>query len=128
MPLPMQPLSQSLPPVDALDSLDSPSPGAQEDVSDAACLASMNDLPRENLKAANDKFFGVYQDWVYQNPGTHLDGWVDGDVRWQKKQEKNISMRTQHYDVPSSRSEIGMLGLFWWILKKVVIAIGIERG
>ena len=46
-------------------------------MSDAARLASVGDLPGESLIAADDKIFGVIQDWVNQNPGTHMDGSIE---------------------------------------------------
>ena len=76
---------QSSPLVDAPDALDSPPLGVQEDVSDAACLASMGNLPGESLIAANDNIFGVFQDWVHQNPRIHLDGRIEEDGRWQER-------------------------------------------
>ena len=66
-------ISQSPPPVDASDALDSTLLGAREDASDAARLASVGYLPGECLTAADDNIFGVNQDWVHHNPGTHLD-------------------------------------------------------
>ena len=33
--------------------------------------------------AAANTFFGLYQDWVHNNHGTHLDGRVDEDGKWQ---------------------------------------------
>ena len=43
-----------------------------EDSSDSACLSSVGDLPGESLTSVDEKISGVYQDWVHQNPGTHL--------------------------------------------------------
>ena len=34
--------------------------------------------------AADDTISIVYQDWVHQNPGTHLDGGIEEDGKWQK--------------------------------------------
>ena len=43
-----------------------------EDVSGAVHLASKGNLPGYCLMAADDNLFGIYQDWVHQNPGTHM--------------------------------------------------------
>ena len=44
-----------------------------------ACLASEGNIPGFSLTAAADALFGVYQDWVHQNPDKHLDGVINGD-------------------------------------------------
>ena len=50
---------------------------------DAARLAIKSELPGDRLMAANDTIFGVYHDWVHQNPGTHLDGGIEENGKWQ---------------------------------------------
>ena len=57
-PLLTQSTSQYPPLVDTPDAPDSTPLGAQEDASDAACLAIMSDLSRERLMYANDKILG----------------------------------------------------------------------
>ena len=54
-------------------------------MSDAACLENVGDLPYESLMDANDKLLGVYQDWVHQNPGAHMDGGIEEDSKWQER-------------------------------------------
>ena len=76
-PLITQPSSRYPPPADAPDTPDSPPLVSHKDSSDAARLASESDLPGYFLTVANDNLFGVYQDWVHQNPGTHLYGGIE---------------------------------------------------
>ena len=47
--------------------------------------------------------YGVYQNWVHQNPGYHLDGGITEDSKWQERWEKLIYMPTQRYDAPSGK-------------------------
>ena len=35
------------------------------------------------LLGANYMLYGVYQDWVHQNPGEHLDEGIAEDSKWQ---------------------------------------------
>ena len=55
------------------------------EVSAAALLVSEGDLPGVRLMAANDALFGVYQDWVHQIPGIHLDGGINEGGKWQAR-------------------------------------------
>ena len=75
--------SQSL--IESPDALDSHPPDVCEDVSDAACLENVGDLPYESLMDSNDKLLGVYQDWVHQNPVAHMDGGIEEDSKWQER-------------------------------------------
>ena len=45
----------------------------------------MENLPKVLLKASNDKLFSVYQDWMQQNPGTHLDGGINEYGKWKDR-------------------------------------------
>ena len=47
--------------------------------------------------------YGVYQDWVHQNPGEHLDGGIVEDSKWQERWEKLVCMPTQRYDAISGK-------------------------
>ena len=47
--------------------------------------------------------YGVYQDWVHQNPGDHLDGGIAEDSKWQAYRRKLVCMPTQRYDAPSGK-------------------------
>ena len=33
--------------------------------------------------------FNINQGWVHQNPGTHLDGGIEEDGKWEKDTEKS---------------------------------------
>ena len=65
--------------------------------------------------AADEKLFVVYQDWVHQNTGTHLDVGIEEDVKWQQIRENIIFLPTQRYGVLSS-----------WVRKRVVATITVE--
>ena len=45
-------------------------------------LESTADTPRVYLMAADNYLFSVYQDWMQQNTGTHLDGCINYDCKW----------------------------------------------
>ena len=47
--------------------------------------------------------YGVYQDWVHQNPGDHLDGGIAEDIKWKAWWEKIVCIPTQRYDAPSGK-------------------------
>ena len=55
------------------------------DAVDAAHLLSTANHPEVCLKAADDALFSVYQDWVHQNTGTHLDDVINEDGKWQDR-------------------------------------------
>ena len=63
---------------------------------------SADDHPKVHLKAAANELFGVYQDWVHQNNGTHLDGGITEGGKWQYRRRKLFCFQNQRYDVPSS--------------------------
>ena len=88
-PLITQPLYLYTPSVDEPDVLDSSLIGTKEDVSYAARLASVGKLPGDHLMAADDEIFGIYQDWVNQNNGTHLYVSIEGDSKCKKYSEKS---------------------------------------
>ena len=52
-------------------------------MSDASCLENVGDLPGKNLTNADDNILRVYQYWVHQDPGTHLDSGIEEDSKWQ---------------------------------------------
>ena len=45
----------------------------------------------------------IYQGWVHQNPGDHLDGRIAEDSKWKAQWEKLVCMPTQRYDAPSRK-------------------------
>ena len=53
-------------------------------MSDASRQASVGNPPVGNLMDTDDNILGVYQDLVHQNPGTHLDGGIEEDRKWQE--------------------------------------------
>ena len=69
--------------------------------------------------ATNDMIFGVYQDWVHQNPGTLLYGGIEEDDNWQNIWKKLICFTTQRYDLLYGR--IGN----WFVKTLKVIIDGI---
>ena len=46
---------------------------------------------------------GVYQDWMHQNTGEHLDGGIPEDGKWQARWEKIVYIPTQLYDLLSGK-------------------------
>ena len=58
------------------------------DASSTARLASKVNLPRVLLTAAADAVFGIYQDWVHQNPSIYMYGGINKDDKWQVRWEK----------------------------------------
>ena len=50
---------------------------------DATLQACAGDLPDARLLGADYIICGVYQDWVRQNLGEHLDGGIANDSKWQ---------------------------------------------
>jgi hypothetical protein len=45
----------------------------------------------------------VYGDHVHQNPGTHLDGGIADDAKWQDYHRRLIVYPSQRYDAPSGK-------------------------
>ena len=82
-PILTKPPSQYLPPADAPDALDSPLLRPQKYMSYDVIIASESDLPKDILTAVYDMLFAIYQDWVHQNPFTHLDGGIEEDGKCQ---------------------------------------------
>ena len=50
---------------------------------------------------SDDALFGVFQDWVHQNPGTHLYGGIYEDGKWQVIWKKPVCFPTQQYHLQS---------------------------
>ena len=94
----------------------------------AAHLASKGNLPGDRLTAADDKIFGVYQDWVYQNPVTHLDGRIENYGRWKQICEKLICLPTQQYNVLYVRVKKRFVSTLTVELEKFGIEGGMRRG
>ena len=65
-----------------LVALAEPPPYPRVEAKYAALQASVGDIPDVRLLGADNMLFSVYQDWVYQNPGEHLDGRITEDGKW----------------------------------------------
>ena len=65
-----------------VDAPDSPPQRLHKDASDITQLSSEGDLPGYHLTATDENLFSVYQDWVHQNPVTHLDDGIEEDGKW----------------------------------------------
>ena len=94
---------QHSPQEDTLVASDEPLPRPRIEAADAALQAQEGDLLDVRLLGAEYMLYGVYQDWVNQNPGDHLDGGIAEDSKWQAQWEKLACMLTQHYDIPSGK-------------------------
>ena len=68
---------------------------------DAALQARAEDLPDVRLLWSNYMLYELYQDWVHQNPGEHLDGGIAEYIKWQARSEKLVCMLNQRCDAPS---------------------------
>ena len=58
-----------------------PLPHPHVEDGNASLQAREGDLPDVHLLGANYLLYGVYQDWVHQNPGDHLDGGIAEDSK-----------------------------------------------
>ena len=67
---------------DALVAPATPPPHPRVDYGNAALQAQERYLPDVRLLGADYMLYGVYQDWVHQNPGDHLDGGIAEDSKW----------------------------------------------
>ena len=52
---------------------DEPTPCPCVEDSDTNHLASMEDPPEVHLRGADNELYGVYQDWMHQDPGNNPD-------------------------------------------------------
>ena len=102
-PVNTQPSPPHSPPEDTSVASDEPPPRPRVEAGDAALQAHEGDLPDVCLLGADYMLYGVYQDWVHQNPGDHLDGGTTEDSKWQAWWEKLVCMLTQRYDAPSGK-------------------------
>ena len=80
-----------------------PPPRLRVEAGNAALQAQEGDLPDVRLIGADYMLYGVYQDWVHQNPGDHLDVVIEENSKWQSRWEKLVCMPTQRYDAPSGK-------------------------
>ena len=71
-----QPSSLHSPLTDALVTTEKPPPLPHIKGSGATRLVSRSYIPEACPKGAVDALYGVYQDWVNQNTGNHLDGGI----------------------------------------------------
>ena len=95
--LPYSPLEDTL----VASAVPPPRPRVEADNSDLQ--ARDGDLPDVCLLGADYMLYGVYQNWVHQNLGYHLDGVIAEDSKWQARWEKLVFMPTQHYCAPSGK-------------------------
>ena len=77
--------------------------GSHKYASDVVRLESKCNYHGDFLTATNDSLFGVYQDWVHQNPGTHLYGSIEEGGRWKNICKNIFFFTTQRYDIPPGR-------------------------
>ena len=94
-----------LPLTDTLVAPEEPLPYPRVEAGDTACQAHVEDFLEFRLKGDDGILFGVYQDWVHQNTGNHLDGLITEDIKWQARWETIVCLPTQHYDAPFGTPE-----------------------
>ena len=83
--------------------LDDTPPHPRFEAGDSNLQAREGDLPDVRLLGSNFMLYGVYQDWVHQNPGDKLDGGIAEISKWQAHWEKIICIPMQRYDAPSGK-------------------------
>ena len=59
-----------------------PLPRPRVNAGNAALQAREGDLPDVRLLGADYMMYGVYQDWVHQNPVEKLNGGIAEDSKW----------------------------------------------
>ena len=64
-----------------------PPPFSCVEAINSALHAQEGDLPDVRLISAYYMLYAVYQDWVHQNPGDHLDGGIAEYSKWQARWE-----------------------------------------
>ena len=80
-----------------------PPPHPHVKADNAALQAREVDLPDVRLPGADYTLYGIYQDWLHQNPGDHLDGVIAEDSKWQAWWRKIVYIPNQRYDAPSGK-------------------------
>ena len=76
------------PPVNTEDTLvasATPPPFPRVEAGNDNLQAQYGDLPDARLFSADYILYGVYQDWVHQSLGYHLDGEITEDSKWQAR-------------------------------------------
>ena len=71
------------PPTETSVILDEPLPHPRIEATCAAFIDRAGELPDVCLLGYNNILFGVYQDWVHQNTGNHLDDGIKEDGKLQ---------------------------------------------
>jgi hypothetical protein len=62
---------------------------------------NVGDLPGAIISDADLQLYGVYGDYVHQNPGQHLDGGIADDKLWQNYWRRLIVYHSLTYDAPN---------------------------
>jgi hypothetical protein len=75
-------------------------PGEEEDQEPSTTMP-IGDLPGVTVTEADRKLMEVYDDYIHQNDGTHLDGGIKDDAMWQENWRKLVVLPPQRYDTPS---------------------------
>ena len=89
------------------------------EASNTSLQGQEGDLPDFCLLGADYMLYGVYQDWVHQNTGYHLDGGISEDSKWKVQLKKLVRMLTQRYDAPSGKFRNRFLGILYVELDRV---------
>ena len=58
-------------------------------------------------------FYGVYQDWVHQNPKEQLGGVIVDDSKWQARWEHLFYIPAQRYIAPSGKLRKRFVGILY---------------
>ena len=103
LPVNTQPFPPHSPPEDTSVASAAPLLHPRVEAGDAAIQSLERDLPDVRLLGTDYMLYGVYQDWVHQNPGDHLDGGISEESKWQVRWGKLVCIPTQIYDAPSGK-------------------------
>ena len=97
-PLRTQPYFPNSPLTDAFVAPDENPPPPRIEAVNNTRISSASDLTEVRFKGANNMIYWIYQYWVHQNPGNHLDGVIKEYGKWQASWEKLICLTTQCYN------------------------------
>ena len=126
-----QPSPPHAPPEDTSVASAKPTLHPRIDAGDYDIQVQEGDLLNFHLLGADYTLYGVYQDWVHQNTGDHLNVGIAEDSKWKARWKKLVCMKTQCYDAPYGKFGNRFLGILSveldgvcarkWNTKRVII-------
>ena len=113
---------------DTLVSSSAPLPRPRVEAGNAALQAREGYILDVRLLGDDYTLYGVYQDWVHQNIGDHLDGGIEEGSKWQARWKKLVCITTQCYDAPSGKVRKRFVGILSVELDGSVLGSGTMIG